>query len=148
VRKLAGFQFVGDWISDIDGIQLNFQPQRGTATVYLFVLDGEIVYVGLTQTCMRRRMHGSKKGQKTQRTNVRVRSLITEALAAGRRVQIMAASPEELEEWRGLPVNTPVGIESGLIAKIRPVWNLLNKRGAPVDLKRVGDEIIQVRFLQ
>jgi hypothetical protein len=127
----AGFQFVGDWIADTDGIKLNFQPPKGLATVYLFVLDGQIVYVGLTQTCMRGRMHGYRKGQKTQRTNVRVRKSIVEALAAGHRVQIMAASPEQLE-WHGLPVNTAVGLESGLIAKIKPLWNLLNKHGSPV----------------
>ena len=74
----AGFQYVGDWIVEADGINLNFQPAKGIATVYLFVLNGEIVYVGLTQTCMRARMHGYRKGQSTQRTNIRIRNKIVE----------------------------------------------------------------------
>jgi hypothetical protein len=46
----------------------------------------------------------------------------------GRKIKVIAATPEEKLEWRNLPVSLAVGLESGLIEKFRPEWNLLNKR--------------------
>jgi hypothetical protein len=128
--KESGFRHVGSWLSHDGKIKLDFNPEMGRATVYAFLLDGVLVYVGLTQTCFYRRMQGYRNGKGTQRTNVRIRGFILKALASGRRIEVLAATPEEKLEWRNLPVSLAVGLESGLIGKFRPEWNLLNKRNA------------------
>jgi hypothetical protein len=127
----SGFKHVGSWLTNEGKIKLDFTPEQGRATVYAFLLDGVLVYIGLTQTCFYRRMQGYRNGTATQRTNVRIRGFILEALAAGRKIAVLAATPEEKLEWRNLPVSLAVGLESGLIEKFRPEWNLLNKRTAP-----------------
>jgi hypothetical protein len=126
----AGFRLVGEWTPDGDGIKLSCQPEKGSATVYAFVLDRAVVYIGKTETCLRGRMQGYRNGKGSQRTNIRVRGLVLEALKAGSRIELMALSPEPTE-WHGLPVNTAVGLEAGLIDQLKPVWNLLNKRQDP-----------------
>ena len=124
----SGFRHVGSWLSHEGKIKLDFTPEQGRATVYAFLLDGVLVYIGLTQTCFYRRMQGYRNDTATQRTNVRIRGFILEALASGRKIEVLAATPEEKLEWRNLPVSLAVGLESGLIEKFRPEWNLLNKR--------------------
>jgi hypothetical protein len=124
----SGFRHVGSWLSHEGKIKLDFTPEQGRATVYAFLLDGVLVYIGLTQTCFYRRMQGYRNGTATQRTNIRIRGFILEALASGRKIEVLAATPEEKLAWRNLPVSLAVGLESGLIEKFRPEWNLLNKR--------------------
>jgi hypothetical protein len=36
---------------------------------------------------------------------------------------VLIATPDPLE-WQTLPVNTAAGLEAGLIAMIRPSWNI------------------------
>lgn len=126
--KKSGFKHVGGWLSDDGKIKLDFTPEQGRATIYAFLLDSALVYVGLAQTCFYRRMQGYRNGKGTQRTNVRIRGYILEALALGRTIEALAATPADKLEWRNLPVSLAVGLEAGLIEKFRPEWNLLNKR--------------------
>ena len=126
----SGFKFVGEWLADGEGIKTSERMPKKVATVYAFLVDGELVYIGLTQTCLYQRMNGYRNGQETQRTNIRVRGQILEALKAGSRVQILAASPEPaFLPWNDLPVSVAVGLESGLIAALKPRWNMLNNKG-------------------
>jgi hypothetical protein len=124
----AGFKLVGEWQLDGDKIKLTTRPEAGRPTVYVFVLNGEVVYVGKTETCLRSRMSGYRNGKATQRTNIRIRGRILEELkAAGSHVEVFAVSPEP-SAWHGLPVFTVAGLEAGLIYHMKPIWNLLNNR--------------------
>jgi hypothetical protein len=80
--------------------------------------------VGVTQNGLRGRLDGYIRGYEGQRTNARVKKLIEEALADGKRVAVLIATPHPLD-WNGLPVNTAAGLEAGLIRKLRPIWNIL-----------------------
>jgi hypothetical protein len=123
----AGFETAGEWLLDGDRIKLSIRPEEGSASVYAFVLDGEVVYIGKTETCLRSRMNGYRNGKGSQVTNVRVRGLIRAALTQGSRIEVLAASPAPMD-WNGLPVSTVVGLEAGLIELFHPVWNQLNNR--------------------
>lgn len=123
----AEFKAAGEWLADGDRIKLSIRPEQGSASVYAFVRDGVVVYIGKTETCLRHRMDGYRNGKGTQRTNIRVRGLILEALKSGSRVEVLAASPEPTV-WHELPVSTVVGLEAGLIDLLHPVWNMLNNR--------------------
>jgi hypothetical protein len=125
--QAAGFTPAGEWQADGGRIKLSVRPAAGSATVYAFILDGTVVYIGKTETCLRNRMNGYRNGQSSQRTNVRVRALILAALANGSRVEVMSISPEPTV-WNGLPVSVVCGLEAGLIDLIRPIWNQLNNR--------------------
>jgi hypothetical protein len=120
----GGFSFLGEWKpGEDDGFQLDAKapPDKG---VYAFVVDDFVMYVGLTQRGLRGRLDDYRRGNERQRTNARVKALILEALAAGKRVKVLVAMPAE-GAWNGLPINTAAGLESGLIAQVKPPWNIL-----------------------
>lgn len=119
----ADFKFVGEWISRAgDDIRLDATAPVEPG-VYAFVLNDEVVYVGLTQTGLRTRLGHYRLGHERQRTSARVKGLIVAALAAGERIKVLVATPAA-SEWNGLPVNTAAGLEAGLIQMIRPQWNI------------------------
>lgn len=119
----ANFKFVGEWGSGAgDDIQLDAKAPVEPG-VYAFVLNEQVVYVGLTQTGLRTRLNHYRLGHERQRTSARVKGLIVAALAAGARIKVLVATPPA-SEWNGLPVNTAAGLEAGLIQMIRPRWNI------------------------
>lgn len=101
----AGFHFLGEWKVENEDFQIDAKAPAD-AGVYSFVVDDY------------------RRGYERQRTNARVKALIQDALAAGKRVKVLVATPAA-SEWNGLPVNTAAGLEAGLIAKIQPAWNIL-----------------------
>jgi hypothetical protein len=119
----AGFHFLGEWKGQDEDFQIDARAPVD-AGVYAFVVDDVVVYVGLTLRGLRSRLDGYRRGYERQKTNARVKTLIREALAAGRRVKVLVATPAA-GEWNGLPVNTSAGLEAGLIARIQPAWNIL-----------------------
>lgn len=120
----AGFRFLGEWRPGEDeGFQLDATAPADRG-VYAFVVDDVVMYVGLTQRGLKRRLDGYRRGYEQQRTNARVKALILNALSSGKRVKVLIATPEE-GFWNGLPVNTSAGLEAGMITKIQPPWNIL-----------------------
>lgn len=91
--------------------------------VYAFVVDDVVVHIGVTNNGLKTRLDQYRVGHKGQRTNARVKQLITETLSRGQRVAVLVAIPAS-SEWNGLPVNTAAGLEAGLIQMSRPVWNI------------------------
>lgn len=118
----AGFSNIGEWTRTGDsGIKLIGDPPERPG-VYAFVLEGVIAYVGSTVSGLRSRMDQYRHGYEGQRTNRRVKGLIHAAIESGRKVEVLVATPEH-RDWNGLPVNTAVGLEAGLIQIIHPPWN-------------------------
>jgi hypothetical protein len=128
VLLAAGFRHIGEWRSAGDGEFELTAPTPAEPGVYAFIVDGWVRYVGLTQTGLRTRMGHYRRGHKRQRTSARVKALIAAAIAEGREVKVLVATPEPLA-WNGLPVNTAAGLEVGLIRLIRPEWNMLGASG-------------------
>jgi hypothetical protein len=124
----AGFRHIGEWRATSDGEFELTAPAPPVPGVYAFIVDDWVRYVGLTQTGLRTRMGHYRRGHHRQRTSARVKVLISAALAKGKQVKVLVATPEPLS-WNGLPVNTAAGLESGLIRLIRPEWNMLGARG-------------------
>ncbi len=120
----AGFSLLGMWTQPSSGeILLSANPPKDPG-VYAFVLDGIVVYVGLTQTGLKVRLDAYRRGHERQRTSSRVKRLISEALSEHQKVEVLIAVPPPLE-WNGLPVNTAAGLEMGLIKLMKPLWNIL-----------------------
>lgn len=119
----AGFLFIGEWVLGNDGAIFLGTAAPVDSGVYAFVVDDMVKYIGLTQRGLRRRF--GKFGSRFLRhnTKARVEVLIAETLDSGKRVKVLVATPEPLD-WNGLPVHTHAGLEAGLIAAMRPEWNL------------------------
>ena len=119
----AGFQFIGEWTQAAGSSIRLVAEAPAKAGVYAFVVDDAVVYVGLTNKDLRTRFDQYRRGHAGQRTNARVNGLIARALAEGRQIKVLVATPDALE-WNRLPVNTAAGLEAALIEKIRPAWNI------------------------
>ena len=117
----AGFIRIGHWAAREDGIGLSAAVSKESG-VYAFVINDEIMYVGITRTGFHRRMYNYQLGHHRQRTSHRINGILTEQVRAGVIVEIYGASPPALE-WNGLPVNAAAGLEAGLIELIQPPWN-------------------------
>ncbi|MBY5318235.1 GIY-YIG nuclease family protein [Rhizobium leguminosarum] len=119
----AGFHFLGEWQPEDEGFVLDATAPVDKG-VYSFVVDDVVMYVGLTQRGLRGRLNAYRRGYERQRTNARVKALILEALATGKRVKVLVATPAD-GSWNGLPVHTSAGLEAGMIGMIKPAWNIL-----------------------
>ncbi len=119
----AGFQKAGQWVAVADGTIVIDGKIPSHPGVYALVLDGVVVYVGLTLNGLQTRMDQYRRGHKGQKTSARVNGLIRSVLAEGRTLTVLVAAPEPLQ-WNGLPVNAAAGLEAGLIELISPAWNI------------------------
>ena len=121
VLKDAGFAMIGQWALDGETIALDRDAPNDPA-VYAHIVDGDIYYIGSASVGLKGRLHFYAKPGRTQRTSVRVNGLIRNKLRHGHKVWVIAAFPKNTS-WKGLPVDTVVGLESGLVRNIRPPWN-------------------------
>jgi hypothetical protein len=120
----AGFKLLGNWTLPTPGeISLSAKAPNNPG-VYAFILEGVIVYIGLTQRGLRARMDDYRRGHERQKTSRRVKGLIATALSEKKCVEVLIAIPPALD-WNGLPINAAAGLEMGLIKSIKPVWNIL-----------------------
>ena len=123
----AGFLFLGEWVPEGDGdLRLDTKAPSDSG-VYAFIVDDVVKYIGLTQRGLHARLEGYRRGYERQKTNARVKALIAESLAGGKRVKVLVATPEPMA-WKGLPIMTAAGLEAGLISMIQPEWNILGVR--------------------
>lgn len=121
-----GFTYVSDWqVASHGGLSLD-RPIPDQPGLYAFVLEDEVVYVGVTHRTLHARMGDYRRGHALQRTSNRLNDMIQAELEQGRCVRVLVATPEDTT-WNGLPCNTAAGVEVGLIALFKPRWN---KRGA------------------
>lgn len=121
-----GFKVTGQWTLTEDGIWLDGSPPVEPG-VYAFVLDEQIVYVGLTQTALKTRMGHYRRGHSNQKTSARVKGLIQRSLTEGREVVVLTCVPGELD-WNGLSLQLAPSLEASLIRLIHPPWNIQGKR--------------------
>ena len=118
----AGFKEVGCWSPD----ELRLNPPKGLPSVrgvYAFAIDECAMYVGLASRSVKQRLAFYSRPGVTQRTNVRLNSLIRELSNNGHIVRIFIAHPPDLE-WNGLRVSGSEGLEAALIEDFRPPWNM------------------------
>lgn len=123
----GGFTRIGQWqLTGEGGFDLS-HPAPKDPGVYAFVLDDEIVYVGLTLTGLHTRMGHYRRGHEDMVTSKRVNGLILEALRVGSSVEVLVAMPRPAE-WHSMPVNNAAGLEAGLISHLLPRWNIRGAR--------------------
>jgi hypothetical protein len=117
-----GFAHLGEWkLDESNGIRLT-----GTAPtkpgVYVLDLDGEVVYVGVSERNLRQRLKFYAKPGPRQRTSIRINKLIFEHLKKGHSISVSIVHPERVK-WKDLEIPMDTAVEAGLIQSLRPAWN-------------------------
>jgi hypothetical protein len=136
-----GFQSVGYWEPHPAKTDNLMYALRTAAphphTLYAFVMDGEVKYVGKTTRTLAARMEDYMRGPnehprshkksvpspKAPSTNARVGRSILEALRQGSMVEIYALPDVELHHYGDFHLNLAAGLEDSIIAVLDPEWN-------------------------
>jgi hypothetical protein len=117
-----GFRKAGEFrLATGDDTLQNFEASLPNVDgTYAWVMSDVVMYVGSGD--LHDRMYGH--GRNPER--LPARPLLRAALAAGERVEVIVAQPEN-SVWNGLPVHTAPGLERGLIVFLCPEWNVQHK---------------------
>jgi hypothetical protein len=122
--KVIGFALAGCWKLSDNGLAFELNDLATAHNVlYAFVVDGEVMYVGKTVQPLRTRMAGYKTPGPTQSTNIKNNGKIREALAQGKRVEILMLPDNGLLHYGGFHVNLAAGLEDSLVRELMPPWN-------------------------
>jgi hypothetical protein len=138
-----GFRKVGDWLRTDAGVSYKLDglaPHPNT--LYAFVVDGDVRYVGKTTKTLRGRLNGYVRPSDSQSTNKRIQALIRSALDAASSVEIYALPDEGLHHIGVFHLNLAAGLEDSIIRTLDPLWN--GGRKAPVEPEVDTEEEIDV----
>lgn len=116
-----GFRKVGTWRLKDAGIAYVLDTASPHPhTLYAFVVDGEVRYVGKTTKTLRGRLNSYVKPGLSQTTNLRNNTAIREALQAGATVEIFALPDEGLHHFGVFHLNMAAGLEDSIISVLAP----------------------------
>ena len=96
--------------------------------MYAFAKSGMVLYVGVATMGLAKRLYFYAKPGATQRTSLRLNSIIKNELLTTPFIDIYTAAPPDLE-WNRLPVHGLAGLELGLIKKYSLPWNMRSANG-------------------
>lgn len=105
-----------------------------TSGLYASVLNEQVVYIGIAANLQRRIVGGHCRALPTSKLHY-VAAQLHRALRTGGRVRVMIATPRP-RSWKGIPVDTALGLEPALIEQAQPPWNVLGIQ---------GDEALEIR---
>ncbi|MEO1964509.1 GIY-YIG nuclease family protein [Hyphomonas sp.] len=123
----SGFQRLAHWQAiEPQGIALSADLPRTPGT-YAFVVDGIVQYVGVAKMGLSKRIYFYGNPGATQKTSLRLNSIISELARKQVVVGVLVAQPPDLS-WNGLPIHGAAGLEIGLIKSFDLPWNIQGAR--------------------
>ncbi|MFM0734342.1 GIY-YIG nuclease family protein [Paraburkholderia sediminicola] len=124
-----GFQVAGDWFLEDGALRISFRQHAEQRNIlYAFVCDGEVKYVGVSTQTLRKRMAGYRSPGPKSTTNIRNNRNICNLLAQGAAVEVYALPDSGLMHYGPFHLNLAAGLESSIIASLRPEWNIIANR--------------------
>jgi hypothetical protein len=124
-----GFQVAGDWFAEHGALRVSLRQHAEQRNIlYAFVCDGEVKYVGMSTQTLRKRMAGYRSPGPTSTTNIRNNRNIRNLLAQGAAVEVYALPDSGLMHYGSFHLNLAAGLESSIIASLRPEWNIVANR--------------------
>lgn len=143
-----GFKNVGFWRQhrhNPDWIDFELRTEAPHPhTLYAFVIDGDVKYVGKTTKTLAGRMGNYMRAAAQQTkatTNARNASYILKALRGGQAVDIFALPDEELHHYGVFHLNLAAGLEDSIIAVLNPEWNG-GKKEVSIDTEDLDSEAV------
>ncbi len=134
----SGFALSARWELQANSrVRLIGEPPKQPG-IYAFAVDGEVCYVGSARAGIAKRLRPYEITKNKTRPAYRIRTSIRKALKSGSEVTVLTFVVLKPIQWKGLPVDLILGIETGLIHELDPQWNL-RERGA--SRKQKGSEI-------
>jgi len=119
-----GFKKMGEWHAADGGLRYELDSVAPHPhTLYAFVVDGDVKYVGKTTQSLGGRLNSYAKPARTQATNLRNHASIRAAIEAGSVVLIYALPDEELHHYGVFHLNLAAGLEDSIIRTLKPEWN-------------------------
>lgn len=119
-----GFQVVGRWTRNDSGLEFELLKELPhNNTLYAFVANGEVMYVGKTTKTLHARLRSYRRPSDSQRTNVRNNALIAELLGKDTVVEILALPDPGHFRFGSFRLNLAAGLEDSIIEQLDPPWN-------------------------
>ena len=123
-----GFTQTGKWI--IEGSIISFDIQEkinSKNSLYAFIIEEEVMYVGKTTNWFLNRMKGYSKPGPSQNTNIRINKNIIEAIEKKHRVFVYVLPESNLLKYGSFSLSITEGLEHSIISDINPEWNIQGK---------------------
>ncbi len=119
-----GFRKVGEWQIVNGTITPNLTDFSNSAnTLYAFISNGEVLYVGKTTQPLKKRMYGYQNPGRKQNTNIKVNRLIHDLILKGRHIEIYALPDNGNHHVGAFHLNLAAGLEDSIISTLKPRWN-------------------------
>lgn len=126
-----GFQVLGEWVQEGDGLSYQLIPDdanararlKAGAALYAFVCEESVLYVGKTSMTIAQRFGGYKKPGNRQSTNIKCNNGILDCIKRNKCVEILTMSGVSQLRWGEFELNIAAGLEDSLIAEFQPPWN-------------------------
>jgi hypothetical protein len=97
-------------------------------SLYAFVCEGEVLYIGKTTQSLHKRFAGYCDPGNGRATNWKFHQGIKKLIASGKAVRIFVLPQTIPLQWAGYPVNLAAGLENALVKAFQPAWNGSNKK--------------------
>ncbi|MFC0267251.1 GIY-YIG nuclease family protein [Kushneria aurantia] len=120
----VGFEHAGHWFLEDNRIAFKLDRfYKDSNVLYVFVVDGEVRYVGKTTTTLSRRFYGYRNPHGRQPTNTKNNANILACLQAGEEVDIYVLPDNGLMHYGSFHLNLASGLEDSIIKTLDPPWN-------------------------
>lgn len=119
-----GFRKVGSWNQAPSGIAYVLDECADSRNIlYAFVCGETVLYVGKTVQSLKKRMYGYQNPGPTQSTNIKGKRNISDFLAVGKKIEILALPDNGLLHFGVFHINLAAGLEDSIVKKLNPIWN-------------------------
>ena len=129
-----GFIDVGLWVVNENGSGIDYRldgrnPKVDAllldevSSLYAFVQDSRVEYIGKTARTLRERFQGYRRPGPSQSTNRRNNENIRRTLANEGEIRILVFNPPSKLRFGSFGISIAAGIEDSLIAGFAPPWN-------------------------
>jgi hypothetical protein len=126
VLRDGGFQLSGRWTTNSNGdLLLEGSVSLGPG-VYAFGQGDLVLYVGVANMGLRKRLYFYSRPGVSQTTSIRIKAMLLEQLKSFQAIEVYTHSPSDMVV-NGMPISGAAGMEHGLIRTYAIPWNI---RGA------------------
>lgn len=124
-----GFVPAGYWSKSNDSIIVTLTQHESEKNIlYCFICDDTIKYVGKSTNTLRQRMYQYQNPGVSQKTNLRINTLLADSLARGSEIEIYILRGTQQFKHGIFDVNLAAGLENNVIHVINPEWNKSGKK--------------------